>query len=148
MTPTFIGIVDKFGFTATFLDDAPPLSRFAFLFLLQFLGGFLSQQQPKLLLSLRGHETFLGLLRFGGFLHASPDLSAFALDLLLFPLLFLLTKPQSTYLPPVYKIARILLFCILHFFASLFVASLRASSSFFLCKRNDANQKTNYLDAT
>jgi hypothetical protein len=103
---------------------------------------------PKLLLSLRGHETFLGLLRFGGLLHASPDLSAFALDLLLFPLLFLLTKPQSAYLPPVYKIARILLFCILHFFASLFVASLRASSSFFLCKRNDANQKTNYLDAT
>lgn len=42
---TFVCIFNVLGFTAPLFNDAPPLSRFAFLFLLQFLSGFLTQQQ-------------------------------------------------------------------------------------------------------
>lgn len=42
---TFVSIFNVLGFTAPLFNDAPPLSRFAFLFLLQFLSGFLTQQQ-------------------------------------------------------------------------------------------------------
>ncbi|KYN15442.1 hypothetical protein ALC57_12491 [Trachymyrmex cornetzi] len=42
---TFVGFVDDLRFSAALLDYTPPFGRFSFLFLLQFLGGFLTQQQ-------------------------------------------------------------------------------------------------------
>ena len=42
---TLASVVQVLGLTATFLDDASSLGRFAFLFFLQFLSGFLTQQQ-------------------------------------------------------------------------------------------------------
>lgn len=42
---TFAGVVDVLRLSAPFLDDPPPFGRFAFLFLFQFFGGFLSQKQ-------------------------------------------------------------------------------------------------------
>lgn len=42
---TFVCIVNVLGFTAPLFNDAPPLSCFAFLLLLQLLSGFLTQQQ-------------------------------------------------------------------------------------------------------
>lgn len=42
---TFVCIFNVLGFTAPLLNDAPPLGRFAFLLLFQFLSGFLTQQQ-------------------------------------------------------------------------------------------------------
>ena len=44
---------------------------------------------PELLLPLWGHETLLGLLGLGGFLHALTDLSALTLNLSLLGLLSL-----------------------------------------------------------
>ena len=42
---TLASVVQVLGLTATFFDDASSLGRFAFLFLLQLFGGFLTQQQ-------------------------------------------------------------------------------------------------------
>lgn len=109
---TFVGFINEFGFTATFLNDAPAFRCFAFLLLLQFFGGFLSQQQlikdhgqwkvpggdswayPKLLLSLRCHETLLSLLGLRGLFHTGPNFGPFAVDFRLFPLLFLFFHPN------------------------------------------------------
>lgn len=44
---TFASVVDVLRLSATLLDDAPPLGRLSLLFLLQFLGGFLTQQQLR-----------------------------------------------------------------------------------------------------
>lgn len=46
-TLTFAGITEIPGAAATFFDDASTFSCFAFLFFLQFLSGFLAQQQLK-----------------------------------------------------------------------------------------------------
>lgn len=109
MDPTVIGVVDELGLPTTLLNDPPALRGLAFLFLLQFLGSFLPQEQlkrgheefvsmhlenssttyPELLLPLRCHETFLGLLGFGGLLHARPHLGPLAVDFRLLLLLLL-----------------------------------------------------------
>jgi hypothetical protein len=80
---TLIGVFQVPGLTTTFLNDASSFGRFTFLFLLEFLSSFLTQQQlrksqgvrsvhgiffkvettySQFLLSFGCHETFLGLL--------------------------------------------------------------------------------------
>ena len=80
---TLIGVFQVPGLTTAFLNDASSFGRFTFLFLLEFLSSFLTQQQlhksqgvrsvhgvlvkaettySQFLLSFGCHETFLGLL--------------------------------------------------------------------------------------
>lgn len=42
---TFASVIDVFRLSAPFFDDPSSLGGFAFLFFLQFFGGFLSQKQ-------------------------------------------------------------------------------------------------------
>jgi len=55
----FAGVLDVLLGSAALADDPLALGRFPLLFLLQLLGGLLSQQSPQLLLALGGHESLL-----------------------------------------------------------------------------------------
>lgn len=58
---TFVGVFNVLGFTAPLFDDAPPLGGFAFLFLLQLLSGFFTQQQLSLIVHISILRHFKGM---------------------------------------------------------------------------------------
>jgi len=84
----FISTIKLLGLAATFINNPAPLSGLPLLFLLQFLSGLLTEQQPKLLLALWGHETLL-LLLSALLLQALADLRLPAVNVRLLILCFI-----------------------------------------------------------